>query len=249
MRSAGWSVAVAALLTVAAAIGWLATRERRKASAQEEQTVAQRAADPRVPAGGGSPWRTSVVATNGKPDQVIHLVNTGLVSAIDAISVEVYNKEGTPVSWTRVTSLENMGPEDLVYELQPLHDGTVLIRFGDGEHGARPPAAPRKGVRVRYPAGVGGEGQCTTLETGTSPFGRGDSVDWARGMVRGASADVLREHAAQQTFEVVTLRPADEGQTEIKLHEVPGRRLHAFLIEGEDWLAEGETVVSVGVRR
>ena len=71
----------------------------------------------------------------------------------------------------------------------------------------------------------------------------------ARGRGRGASADVLRRHAAEQTFEVITLRPTDDGQTEIKLYEVPGRRLHAFLIEGEDWLAEGETVVSVGVRQ
>jgi len=249
MRSAGWSVAVAVLLTAVVVIGWLATRERRKASAQEDQPGTQQAADQPGPAGGGSPWRTSVVPTTGKPSQVVHLVNTGLASAIDAISVEVYNQEGTPVSWTRVTSLENMGPEDRVYELQALHDGTVLVRFGDGKHGARPPAAPRKGVRVRYPADVGGDGQSTTLETGTSPFGRGGVVDWAQGTLWDESADALREHAAERVFEVITLRPTDEGQTEIKLYEVPGRRLHAFVTEGEDWLAEGETVVSMGVRQ
>jgi len=132
-----------------------------------------------------------------------------------------------------------------VYELQPLHDGTVLVRFGDGKHGARPPEA-RKGVRLRCPAGLGGEGQCTPLEVGASPPKNGDSTRWALGKVWDESADVLRKHAAGGIFEITTLRPVDDGFTEIKLYEVPGARLHTFLTEADEWLAKGQSIVSVG---
>jgi hypothetical protein len=187
------------------------------------------------------------VSTTGKPNQVVYMLNTGLASAIDTISVEVYNEEGTPVSWQRVESLENVGSDARVYELQPLHDGTVLVRFGDGEHGARPPEG-RKGVRLRYPGGVGGEGQSATLEIGSKRLGAGGSVDWAQGTVWDESADVLRKHAAERVFEVITLRKMDGGDTGITLYEVPGRSLDAFLAHREDWLTGDETVVSVGVR-
>ena len=244
MRSAAWGVAVAALLMVTVGIGWLVLRDRCRASAQEEQSGTQRAADQPGPAGGSSMWWTSWVSTTGKPNQVVHLVNTDMASAIDPISVEVYDEEGTPESWSRVESLEHVGPEASAYELQPLHDGTVLIRFGDGKHGACPLEALR-GVRVRH---VSSEGQSTTMEIGTSPFGRGGSVDWAQGTVWNESADLLRQHAAERVFEVTTLRAMDGGETGYKLYEVPGRWLHTFLAESGDWLAEGETVVSVGVR-
>jgi len=247
MRSAGRGVAIAALLVVMVGGVWRLLSERCNASIQEEQIETQQAADQAGPAGCGSPWRTSVVPTTGKPNQVVHLVNTGLASAIEAVAVEVYDEAGTPVSWTRVTSLEHLGPEALVYELQPGHDGTVLVRFGDGKHGACPLEA-RKGVRIRYPADVGGEGQCTTLEIGTSPIGDGGSVDWAQGTLWDESAEALRQHATERIFEVTTLRATDGDRTDIKLYDVPGRWLHMFLSEGGHWLAEGEIVVSVGVR-
>ena len=244
MRSAGWGAAIAALLMVTVGIGWLVLRERCKASAQEEQSETQRAADQPGPAGAGSMWWTSVLPTTGKPDQVVYLVNTGMASAMGPISVEVYNEEGTPVSWSRVESLEHVGPEARAYELQPLHDGTVLIRFGDGKHGACPPQA-RRGVRVRH---VSGKGQSTTLEMGASPLGRDGSLDWAQGTVWNESADLLRQHAADRLFEVVTLRVIDGDGTRYKLYVLPGRSLHTFLTEPGGWLAEGETIVSVGVR-
>lgn len=247
MKRAGWGVAAAAFLMVAVVVGYSVLREKREASAQEQPDTPQRATD--LPGGGGgSPWLTSVVPTTGKPNQVVHMINTALASAIDTISVEVYKDEDTPGSWARVTSLKSLGPEALVYELQPLHDGTVLVRFGDGKHGARPPKA-RKGIRLRYPAGLGGEGQCTSLEIETSPAGGRRSMHWARGTVWDESAEVLRKHAGEQVFEVTTLRALGDGFTEIKLYEVPGARLHTFLTEANDWLVEGQTIVSVGPRR
>lgn len=246
MRRAGWGVAVAGLLGVAVLVGCPTLREKRQASAQQGPGQTQQAVDQLGPGGGGSPWRTSVVPTTGKPDQVVYMLNTGLASAIEAISVEVYDGEGTPVSWQRVESLEHVGPDARVYELQPLHDGTVLVRFGDGKHGACPLEA-RKGVRLRYPADVGGEGQSAALEIGTTPLAAGGSVDWAQGTVWDESADVLLEHAAERVFEVITLRKIDGGDTRIMLYEVPGRLLDTFLARRGDWLAEDETVVSVGV--
>ncbi len=246
MRRAGWGVALAALLGVAVLVGCPTLREKRGASAQQRAGETQQTVDQPGPGGGGSPWWSSVVPTTGKPNQVVYMLNTGLASAIETISVEVYNEEGTPVLWRRVESLEHVGRDALVYELQPLHDGTVLVRFGDGKHGACPPEA-RTGVRLRYLSGVGGEGQSATLRIGTKPLAAGGSVDWAQGTVWDESAEVLREHAAERVFEVITLRKTEGGSTRITLYEVPGRSLDAFLADRGDWLAGDETVVSVGV--
>jgi len=131
-----------------------------------------------------------------------------------------------------------------VYELQPLHDGAVLVRFGDGEHGACPPERER-GVRVRH---VGGSGQTTTLETGIVSFGGAGTINVASGPVWNETADILRQHASERIFEVITLQKVADGDTEYKLYEVPGERLHAFLVEEDDWPAEGETIVSIGPR-
>jgi len=242
MGTARWGIG--ALLLVMVGVGWLLLRGRFDAAAQQGADETQKATDLPGPRARGSMFSTSWVSTSGKPNQIVHLVNTDLASAIDTVSVEVYEEEGTPTAWTRVTSLKALDPEARVYEAQPLHDGTVLIRFGDGKHGACPPKASR-GVRVRH---VCSGGQTTTMQKGPIRSRRGVSVSWARGTVWRKSADLLRERAAERIFEVITLRTTARGEAEYKLYEVPGGRLHTFLTGSGDWLAEGETFVSVGVR-
>lgn len=58
------------------------------------------------------------------------------------------------VRWTCVDDLALAGPEERVYELEP-YDGT--IRFGNGRHGAVPPAGDHN-IRVRYTSGGGERG-------------------------------------------------------------------------------------------
>jgi hypothetical protein len=54
--------------------------------------------------------------------------------------------------WTRTFNLQKAGPDDRVFELT--NDGRVV--FGDGEHGAQPPAG--SSVQVSYRAGGGAAG-------------------------------------------------------------------------------------------
>ena len=242
MKSRRWIAAAVVSLALTTAIGLLSPRYGCRASGQEANP--ERGQEVDAPgAAGGSRWWTSVLPSTGKPNQVIHVGNPGIGLAVGPITVDVYDEDGKLTSWGRVTSLENVGPEARAYELQPLHDGTVLIRFGDGEHGARPPEG-EPGVRVRH---VGGSGQTTTLETGPTSFRRVGTINGARGTVWDHTADALRQHAAERVFEVITLREVNDGDTEYRLYEVPGDRLHAFLVE-EDWLVEGEIVASVGPR-
>ena len=53
------------------------------------------------------------------------------------------------VLWERVKSFDNSSPNDRIYTVRKDEDGTSVITFGDGEHGARLPAGTRQ-VRVRY---------------------------------------------------------------------------------------------------
>jgi len=53
------------------------------------------------------------------------------------------------VLWLPVKSLENSSPNDQHYSVRTEEDGTSVIEFGDGEHGARPPAGTRT-IRLRY---------------------------------------------------------------------------------------------------
>lgn len=52
-------------------------------------------------------------------------------------------------SWIAVKSFDNSSPNDRHYTIRKGEDGTSVIEFGDGEHGARLPTGTRS-VRVRY---------------------------------------------------------------------------------------------------
>src|SRR5215813_5458099 len=45
--------------------------------------------------------------------------------------------------WREVASLEGSGPDDAVYVVGRQDDGSATVRFGDGQHGRRPPPGLR----------------------------------------------------------------------------------------------------------
>jgi hypothetical protein len=65
----------------------------------------------------------------------------------DAVSVTVAGER-----WRQVPDLGKAGPNDLSYEVSVEDEGSLAIRFGDGRHGARPPAGEVL-VRARYRIG------------------------------------------------------------------------------------------------
>ena len=68
----------------------------------------------------------------------------------DATTITVtVNNEG----WSRVSSLQDAGPDDTVFVLNP-QTGTVV--FGNGAQGARPPIGAT--VTIRYCLGAGAAG-------------------------------------------------------------------------------------------
>jgi hypothetical protein len=57
------------------------------------------------------------------------------------------------VFWKQVSSLEKVGPEDRVYSVRVDNDGSTVITFGDGQHGARIPAGSSVRATYRYGGG------------------------------------------------------------------------------------------------
>lgn len=70
----------------------------------------------------------------------------------EAISVTVSGQR-----WRRVGNLSRAGPGDPVFALELDENGSAHVRFGDGRHGARPPAGAIL-VRARYRVGGGQAG-------------------------------------------------------------------------------------------
>jgi hypothetical protein len=54
--------------------------------------------------------------------------------------------------WTAVDDLGLAGPDDEVFRLHVEDDGTLVVQFGDGHHGRRPPPGDVH-VRARYRTG------------------------------------------------------------------------------------------------
>ena len=71
----------------------------------------------------------------------------------EAVSVTVAGER-----WQQVPDLEGVGPNDPVYELRVGDDGSLQVRFGDGQRGARPPGGEIS-VRARYAVGGGKAGR------------------------------------------------------------------------------------------
>lgn len=58
--------------------------------------------------------------------------------------------------WRGVTGFESAGPGDTVYVAERGDDGSLTLRFGDGQHGRRPQPGAR--VTVVYQEGGGSSG-------------------------------------------------------------------------------------------
>jgi len=71
------------------------------------------------------------------------------------------NTPGVTVSvngraWRMVESLAGVGPRDRVFVVSQTSSGATVLQFGDGLHGARPPAGGTIAVGYRTGGGAGG---------------------------------------------------------------------------------------------
>jgi len=170
---------------------------------------------------------TAVVHSTGKPNQQFHIRESG--AAPTMTSVEVYAPDGDIELWEQVESLDEAGPDDQVFALEVLFDGTALIRFGDGEHGAIPPARDR-GIRVRSVGGGGMADGVIAVETGVRRLGELEAR-WLRETVGDGTAKTLLDQARARTYHIVTCKLAADGSATITKWEVPGSALAPFLRE------------------
>jgi hypothetical protein len=66
----------------------------------------------------------------------------------------VVTVDGSP--WREVASLDGSGPDDAVYRAHGGDDGSITVRFGDGQHGRVPSTGSQ--VAATYRKGGGGAG-------------------------------------------------------------------------------------------
>ena len=77
-------------------------------------------------------------------------------AALKTVNVTVNRK-----SWRCVSSLADTGPRDRVFTVVSRAGGKIVVQFGDGVHGARPPVGGK--VTVAYRTGTGAGGSTTTV--------------------------------------------------------------------------------------
>ena len=63
--------------------------------------------------------------------------------------------------WQLVSSLSDSGPRDHVFTVNQTADGNTVVNFGEGVHGALPPAGSE--IAVRYSRGGGASGNMATV--------------------------------------------------------------------------------------
>jgi hypothetical protein len=63
--------------------------------------------------------------------------------------------------WREAASFESSGPSDAVYVVNRGADGSATVRFGDGQHGRRPPIGAH--VAVTYRTGATGNRAAVTV--------------------------------------------------------------------------------------
>ncbi|MDQ3938818.1 MAG: phage baseplate assembly protein V [Chloroflexota bacterium] len=99
----------------------------------------------------GDPLRTLLDALAAQADFVARYLErvyeeAYIESAEEQVSVVV---DGQP--WRRVTTFDGSGPDDPHYVLATREDGALVVEFGDGQRGRRPPVDGE--LRVRYARG------------------------------------------------------------------------------------------------
>lgn len=73
-----------------------------------------------------------------------------------SITLESELPDGTTTDWTAVRDLLNSAPDTPAFVVETEHDGSSALRFGDGEHGLRPPREAE--FEAAYRVGNGPEG-------------------------------------------------------------------------------------------
>jgi len=72
--------------------------------------------------------------------------------------------------WRLVPSFSKSGPRDRDFTAVQTADGSTIVQFGDGVHGAKPPIGAE--IKVRYRGGEGASGNTATVtlqRTATDP--------------------------------------------------------------------------------
>ena len=91
--------------------------------------------------------------------------------------------------WRWVKDLATSGPRDRHFAVEEAGRGPSTVRFGDGVHGARPPAGSE--IAVRYRRGTGGAVTVTLHRTRQPPTA--DQSLWL--VVRQRTDGISVEHA------------------------------------------------------
>ncbi|HXU35882.1 MAG TPA: baseplate J/gp47 family protein [Blastocatellia bacterium] len=118
---------------------------------------------------------------NGAPDQAAVLSKTPVI--VESVRLVVITQDGNSEQWTLIDDLMSAGPEVPVPDLrkppgspalsdQPVKVFVVSaesgeIKFGDGQHGARPPLGAK--IRAGYDYGVGRAGNVNAASINNSP--------------------------------------------------------------------------------
>jgi len=71
--------------------------------------------------------------------------------------------------WHLVASLAEASPRDRVFTATTTPDGKTTVQFGDGAHGAQPPAGGKLTVAYRAGGGAGGNVALTVARTKSNP--------------------------------------------------------------------------------
>ena len=79
--------------------------------------------------------------------------------------------------WRFVSGLADSGPRDRDFTVSQTADGKTVITFGDGVHGALPPAGSEITVRYNGGGGTGGNTVTVTIERNASGL-TPDQVLW-----------------------------------------------------------------------
>ena len=93
----------------------------------------------------------------------------------DPVRDVIVNVDGEP--WQLTSSLAESGTGDRVFTVTQNPDGSTVVQFGDGVHGAQPPA--RSGISVSYRSGDGVNGNSVSVTfDGNIGDARIDQVLW-----------------------------------------------------------------------
>lgn len=192
-----------------------------------------------------SQYTTSTIDSTGKPNQALHLTDPDVPAHM--VGVSVLGKDDKLTAWEPVESLKRAGPKDRVFTVEARADGTTVIRFGDGKHGAVPPAGGRN-IRVRYIGGAGAQGQTVLQHIGSRAL-TAELAGPSTETIDAPAAQALRKHARARTYQVTTGKDHADGSATVTTYDVSGRDLDQALREIQRQSKQAGKIVSVEVTR